>query len=393
MDGVQELEVAVKFFVLGLPHTQTQNPATSATTTCAFTSKIFYLCRMLHQLGHEVIHLGLEGSAADCSEHVDVAKLAEWVPLYGHRRATDYYDCGVDGPKAVYMERYVLRVKLAIAERTSKPYEAIVCNTFGAGAQQTACQGLNQFVVESGIGYNHPWANFRVFESYAWMHFHLGREQIFSGDKWYWAVIHNAFDPALFGPVVEKKDGYALYLGRLEQDKGVRLACDVARMAGMPIKIVGQGNPLPFTGPGVQYVGPVGAKDRNELLRNARVMFCPTRYVEPFGGVSIEAALAGCPVISTDWGAYPENVQHGVTGYRCRTFEQFVWAARNIGAIKPQVCRQWAEANFSLERVAPMYQEYFESVMNVAQEPGWGTLNDARTQLDRLKREYPREGL
>jgi hypothetical protein len=40
-----------------------------------------------------------------------------------------------------------------------------------------------------------------------------------------------------------------------------------------------------------------------------------------------------------------------------------------------------------------MYQEYFESVMNVAQEPGWGTLNDARTQLDRLKREYPREGL
>ena len=139
-------EDTVKFFVLGLPHTQTQNPATSATTTCAFTSKIFYLCRMLHQLGHEVIHLGLEGSAADCSEHVDVAKLAEWVPLYGHRRATDYYDCGVDGPKAVYMERYVLRVKLAIAERTSKPYEAIVCNTFGAGAQQTACQGLNQFV-------------------------------------------------------------------------------------------------------------------------------------------------------------------------------------------------------------------------------------------------------
>jgi glycosyltransferase involved in cell wall biosynthesis/SAM-dependent methyltransferase len=381
----------LKLFILGLPHTQTLDPATSQQTTCAFTSKIWNLCRMLHRRGHEVIHLGVEGSTPECTEHVSVVTLADWAPLYGKRKPEEFYDCAADGPeKARYMGLYVARVKLAIAERTTTPWSAIVANTFGAGAQQAACQGLQQFVVESGIGYNWPWADFRVYESYAWMHFHLGREQQFAGDKWYHAVIPNAFDPSLFGPVEETKADYAVYLGRLNEDKGVRLACQVAQEVGMPIKLAGQGDPAPYLGPGVEYVGPVGAKDRRELLRHARVLFCPTRYVEPFGGVSIESAISGCPVICTDWGAYTENVIHGVTGYRCRTFEQFVWAARNIDTIKPAACRQWAEQNFSLDRIALLYEEYFQSVLRVQGTPeGWCSRDDSRTQLDWMRRVYP----
>jgi len=381
----------MKIFVLGLPHSQTLDPASSSHTSCAFTSQIWYLCRMLHRRGHEVIHLGTEGSNPECTEHVSVSTLKDYEALYGKKRPTDYYDTSCDGPKQRYMNLYAARVKLAVAERTTKNWSAVVCNTFGAGAQQTACEGIPQFVVESGIGYNYPWSKYRVYPDYAWMHFHLGVEKQYAGDQWYHVVIPHAFDPDLFGPVVDEKQDYALYFGRLQEDKGVRLAVDVARKIGLPIKIVGLGNPAPFLGPGVQYLEPVGAKDRNELMRHARMLFCPTRYVEPFGGVAVEAALAGCPAISTDWGGFTETIVHGVTGWRCRTMEQFVWAARHAGDVKPAACRQWASANFSPDVIAPRYEEYFDMLLRMELEKdGWSSARDDRQQLDWLRREYPR---
>jgi hypothetical protein len=84
-----------------------------------------------------------------------------------------------------------------------------------------------------------------------------------------------------------------------------------------------------------------------------------------------------------------ENNLHGVTGFRCRTFEQFLWAASHIDRINPLDCRQWAEANFSIARVGDMYDEYFRSVMNIWTGNGWYEPNPGRRDLDWLRRRYP----
>jgi glycosyltransferase involved in cell wall biosynthesis len=370
--------------VLGVPHTQT----TTEFLTCAFTQKVWKLCKMLHRRGHTVIHYGTEGSNPECTEHVSVASKAEFGRVYPHPGAAFYAHDKPTPERTAYLERWAARTRNEIARRAGTPWTEILALSWG-GAQCDAVKGIDQFEVESGIGYPHSWAKYRVYESYAWLHMHLGRDNGWGGDCWYWAVIPNAFDLADFEYKEEKSDEF-LFLGRLNRDKGVDLAIHVAKVVERRITIVGQGDPTAYLqgNDHVRYLPPVGVEQRKQLLSDARAVFCPTRYVEPFGGVNIEAQLSGTPVITTDWGVFPETVIHGHTGWRCRTFEQFVWAAQHIDDLLPVACRRWAEQNYSLERVALMYEEFFQQILNIRTK-GFYLPNPGRTELQWLEKVYP----
>ena len=225
------------------------------------------------------------------------------------------------------------------------------------------------------------------------MHYIYGLMKTEDG-VWYDAVIPNYFDPDDF-PFEEKKGDYLLYFGRIISRKGVQIASDVAKATGHQLYLVGQGsldNPIEgisLSGEKhIVYKPAVGPEERAELLGNAKAVLMPTCYLEPFGGVNVEAQLCGTPVITTDWGAFPETVLHGVTGYRCRTFEEFCWAVNNIHRIKPVNCRAWAEKNYSMKRIGKMYEEYFQRVYKLF-DGGWYEPNDKRKELNWLKRYYP----
>jgi glycosyltransferase involved in cell wall biosynthesis len=120
----------------------------------------------------------------------------------------------------------------------------------------------------------------------------------------------------------------------------------------------------------VVEVGYADAEMRRDLMARASALFIASRYGEPFGGVQVEAWMSGTPVISPDWAAFAELNQHGVTGFRCRTFDDFVTAIDQAPTLDPAVIRSYAE-RFSLEAIAPEYDRYFQDVLNVYTGQGW----------------------
>lgn len=390
--AAKRLRGVMKLHVFGVPHTITRKEF----STCAFTQKVLKLCAMMHRRGHHVIHYGVEGSEVECTEHVSIATQAEW----GKWHKPPGNDQYVDGRNEEYLTTiYAPRVNAALKARTGPDLTEILCMTWGGNGQRGGILGVNQWEVETGIGYRHPWSKLRVFESYAWLHMHLGSEGLWNEPRWYWAVIPNSFDVNDFDFNPTPGEEF-LYLGRLNEDKGVRQAIGAAKEAGRKITIVGQGDPTSFLAgnPHVTYLPPVGPEERRKLLANARAVFCPSHYVEPFCGTHVEAMMSGTPVITTDWGVFGETVQHGVIGYRCRTIEHLTWAAKNVHKLNRRVIKDYACRNYSLERVALMYEEYFQQVLNIRVPPGLGLEpgdvglympNPDRQQLDWLAKEPP----
>ena len=246
--------------------------------------------------------------------------------------------------------------------------------TFGGNHKQIAdAVSHAAIVVESGIGYpGGGYAPYRVFESYAIMHAYHGQSKVShaSNNFWYDVVIPNAFDLDQF-TFSEKKEDYFLFLGRVNEGKGAHIARQIAEATKTKLIVAGVGNASIFDGCLYSTLaGAVNPEQRADLLSKAKAVLCPSTFLEPFCGVQIEAMLSGTPVISSDWGAFAEYNKQGITGFRCRTFSDFIRATESLGSLYPYKIRDHA-LHCTLPSVAPLYDKYFKSVQDIYTGKGW----------------------
>ena len=365
----------MRFHVLGIPHTIT----TPEYSTCAFTQKVVKLCKLLKAQGHYVIHYGHQDSKVECNEHVTVTKRYDLSKAYGDH---DWRKNGFPTFQFndwVY-QAFTTRANLELTAN-KQPGDFLLC-TFGFGHKAIADAHMDMIVCEPGIGYPQGgYAPYRVFESYSIMHAYQGQKLIewAKNDRWYDAVIPNYFDLADFIFSAEKDD-YFLFLGRVNAGKGVHIAQQLAKITDTRLIVAGSGDFEFDTEAKIERIGVVNPAERSKLLSRAKATICASTFMEPFCGTQIESMLSGTPVISSDFGAFAEYNLHGITGYRCKTFEHFEWAARNIGNINPVDCRKWGE-RFSLENIAPMYDEYFQSAADSRSADAWYAKHPERTSL------------
>jgi glycosyltransferase involved in cell wall biosynthesis len=123
-------------------------------------------------------------------------------------------------------------------------------------------------------------------------------------------------------PRESRADNYALYMGRLEPVKGVRvLLAAWPQVGAISLKVRGEGpllaevQALAARNDAIQVVGRLSPEALVQLIKGARFLIWPSLgYYETFGLVAIEAFACGVPVIASRTGVMAEIVTDGVTG-------------------------------------------------------------------------------
>jgi glycosyltransferase involved in cell wall biosynthesis len=124
-------------------------------------------------------------------------------------------------------------------------------------------------------------------------------------------------------PGITKRAGeYALFIGRLAPEKGVRTMLNAWRkLTDIPLRVCGQGPLSSEVKIAAGQNGQITTTPRMSrpeliaLLQNARFLVWPSEgYYETFGLVAIEAFACGVPVIASRVGVMQEIVSDGRTG-------------------------------------------------------------------------------
>jgi glycosyltransferase involved in cell wall biosynthesis len=165
---------------------------------------------------------------------------------------------------------------------------------------------------------------------------------------------------------VDKKDRgingeeYILYVGRLIPRKGINIAVRLAIETKTKLLMAGQGG-ITGVSPYVRLIGILDPVKRNYYMSRAKAVIVPTVYTEPFGGVAVEAMLSGAPILTTNFGVFPEYNLNGVTGYRCDLFRDFVNGLTQVDNLDRMVIRKHAE-RYLMDNIKWEYQKWFDEL-------------------------------
>jgi glycosyltransferase involved in cell wall biosynthesis len=357
--------VAFRLHCPAIPHTVTHPDYVA----CAYTQKVRKFCRMMTDLGHEVIHYGHERSDVVCAEHVTVTDDHVLEQAYGDHdwRRHQFQHNIFDHANVTFVQRMIPEI-----QARARPNDFLCCS-WGIGHQAIAraVEPLGVIAVEPGIGYTTGhFAEWRAYESHAVRNVVEGAG---NPQRWYSWVIPNYFDESEFTYQAHKED-FVLFLGRVTELKGITTCVEATRHAGVPLMIAGQGRLADVgytqTPDHVQELGYADIDLRRDLMSRASALIIATNYLEPFGGVVVEALLSGTPIITPHFGAFAEINQSGVTGFQCRTMREYVAAIRRRHQIAPELCRQRGR-RYTLPVVGREFEAWFDAIHEVYTGAGW----------------------
>lgn len=171
------------------------------------------------------------------------------------------------------------------------------------------------------------------------------------------------------------KGGYLAFLGRICPDKNPLDAIEIARRAGMRLRMAAKVDPVDreyfeqvvgpvlAKSPHVEFVGEIDDDMKQEFLGNARALLFPIRWPEPFGLVMIEAMACGTPVVAFRNGSVPEVLEDGVTGFAVDKVEEAVSALDRLDQLPRAAVRARFETRFSAGAMAQSYCEIYKRLI------------------------------
>jgi glycosyltransferase involved in cell wall biosynthesis len=177
-------------------------------------------------------------------------------------------------------------------------------------------------------------------------------------------VLRNPASPWLSSRVTAERNHRLLFVGRLEQDKGVLHLARAARIVGAPLRIIGAGPLAPVIRcdfPEVELAGWKSKAEIAKLCRDARAVVMPSQWRETFGLVAIEAAMSGLPIIVSRAALISGDIERLGAGIGCDGLD--------VAAMAQAITRVMSDDAL----VADMSQRAFETARSLAPTPQeWG---------------------
>jgi glycosyltransferase involved in cell wall biosynthesis len=188
-----------------------------------------------------------------------------------------------------------------------------------------------------------------------------------------WTIVHNGL--TLDGmPFEEKRSEAFCFVGRVDPEKGIVDAIEIANRAGRPLRIaakVGHGPAqqayfedvfkpaLERAGSEVEYLGELSGADRDRLFAESYATLMPGSWPEPFGLVAIESLACGTPVVARRVGALPEIIREGVDGVFGDDLTEMAFVSERVGDFDRTAIRVRVIDRFSATRMADRYEELY----------------------------------
>jgi len=167
---------------------------------------------------------------------------------------------------------------------------------------------------------------------------------------------------------------YLAFLGRISPEKRPDIAIEVARRAGIPLKIAAKIDvvdrdyfnavikPL-LSPPDVEYIGEITDAEKSNFLGGALALMFTIDWPEPFGLAMIEALACGTPVIARPCGSVPEVIRPGIGGFIADRVEELVAAVGKASHLSRERCRQEFDERFTVEVMVDRYEEVYQQLI------------------------------
>jgi glycosyltransferase involved in cell wall biosynthesis len=197
-----------------------------------------------------------------------------------------------------------------------------------------------------------------------------------------WRVVHNGLDLSN-RPFREARGESLCFVGRVDPEKGIIDAIEIARHAGRRLRIAAKVGTLPHqqryyesvfmpalkaAGSEVEYLGELSPVERDELFAESYATLMPGAWPEPFGLVAIESLACGTPVIARRVGGLPEIIREGRDGWFGDDVPHLAFLVDRAEAADRFEIRASVLDRFSATRMTSGYEALYREVLDAARD-------------------------
>jgi glycosyltransferase involved in cell wall biosynthesis len=205
----------------------------------------------------------------------------------------------------------------------------------------------------------------------------ISRSQASAHPQVPWTVIHNGL--SLEGaPFKEERSDDLCFVGRVDPEKGIIEAIELAAAIGRRLRIAAKIGTLPDqlsyyeevfkpalerAGSSVEFLGELAGPDRDRLFADSYATLMPGAWPEPFGLVAIESLACGTPILARRVGGLPEIIRDGVDGFFGDDVAALAFQADRIGTLDRAAIRDRVLEHFSATRMTDRYEELYARML------------------------------